>query len=173
MSKRRNETLLTDEDRALFRAAMAGAAPAPEKRRAPAAAPLTPRPARDERRPAVRAPKASEGEARIKAPSADPRAFRKLARGKLRPESTLDLHGHTLARGHEALNRFIARAQAEGLRRVLVVTGKGATDAPSLRSEAPRWLDQPGLRRLILGYSPAGPQDGGTGALYVLLKRAR
>ena len=56
---------------------------------------------------------------------------------------------------------------------MIVVTGRGARDGATLRTEVPRWLNEPGLRKLILGFSEAQPQDGGAGALYVLLRRAR
>jgi DNA-nicking Smr family endonuclease len=94
-------------------------------------------------------------------------------RGQIRPEAALDLHGHTLAKAHAALHRFIARMQGHGAHCVIVITGRGAQDGPTLRAEVPRWLNEPALRKLILGFSEAQPQDGGAGALYVLLRRAR
>ena len=173
MSKRRAPPL-SDEDRALFRAAMAGV-----KRQRPEAAAPPPR-ALPPLQPKARGPKtAPQPKTRLPAlapgssAGTDASTIRKLTRGQIRPEAVLDLHGHTLARGHAALHGFIARAQARGLRCVIVVTGRGAQDGPSLRAEVPRWLNEPGLRGMILGFSAAQPRDGGAGALYLLLKRAR
>jgi DNA-nicking Smr family endonuclease len=55
---------------------------------------------------------------------------------------------------------------------VLVVTGKGSVATGGvLRREVPRWLELPELRGAILGVTPAHAKDGGSGALYVLLRR--
>jgi hypothetical protein len=48
-----------------------------------------------------------------------------MTRGKLHPEARIDLHGMTLAEAHPELIRFILNAQSQGLRLVLVITGKG------------------------------------------------
>ncbi len=103
----------------------------------------------------------------------DRRAMDRLARGRLRPEATLDLHGLTLAAAHQALGAFLARAQSRGLRCVLVVTGRGKLGEGAIRAELPRWLNAPTLRPRILGFATAQPRDGGAGASYVLLRRLR
>jgi DNA-nicking Smr family endonuclease len=137
------------------------AAPPPPARPKPVMPRAAPPPSR---RPALTPGSASD---------TDGRTIRKLVRGQIRPEAALDLHGHTLARAHASLHRFIARMQGHGARCVIVITGRGAQDGPTLRAEVPRWLNEPALRKLILGFSEAQPQDGGAGALYVLLRRAR
>ncbi len=103
----------------------------------------------------------------------DRRTIDKLARGRLRPEATLDLHGFTLAAAHQALGGFVARAQVRGTRCVLVVTGRGKMGEGAIRAELPRWLNAPELRPRILGFATAQPRDGGAGAVYVLLRRLR
>ena len=80
----------------------------------------------------------------------DRKAHRKLKRGKLKPEARIDLHGMTLAQAHPALIGFIQRAYGNGLRLVLVITGKGRggrdRDGPIperrgiLRDQVPGWL---------------------------------
>ena len=55
----------------------------------------------------------------------DAKAFARMSRGKLSPEARIDLHGMTLAEAHPELIGFILNAQAQGLRLVLVITGKG------------------------------------------------
>ncbi len=97
----------------------------------------------------------------------------RLARGRLRPEATLDLHGLTLAAAHEALGAFLARAQARGARCVLVITGRGKLGEGAIRAELPRWLNAAAVRPRVLGFATAQPRDGGAGACYVLLRRIR
>ena len=98
---------------------------------------------------------------------------RRLKRGELPIDARLDLHGLTLERAHGALTGFIRRAHANGARLVIVVTGKGAEGRGRIRAEAPHWLNAPDLRALVLAVTQAHHHDGGSGALYVLLKRKR
>jgi DNA-nicking Smr family endonuclease len=91
-------------------------------------------------------------------------------------EGRLDLHGMTQAEAHPALTDFLAGAQDAGKRCVLVITGKGLRPdgrAGVLRDAVPGWLNSPPNRRRILSFTPATPADGGTGALYILLKRLK
>jgi DNA-nicking Smr family endonuclease len=92
----------------------------------------------------------------------------------MRPEARLDLHGMTQEEAHRALSHFVARAQEDGLRALLVITGKGGAGRGGvLREAVPRWLEEPLLRGRVLSVAPAQPKDGGGGALYVLLRRRR
>lgn len=111
---------------------------------------------------------------------ADRKARRALQRGRLRPEARIDLHGMTLERAHPALLGFIARAHGDGLRLVLVITGKGRVEEDTeplarprgvLRRQVPLWLDQPPLSGIVQGIAPAHRRHGGEGALYVRLRR--
>ena len=87
---------------------------------------------------------------------------------------------HVLA--HPALVRFILRAQSDGKRLVLVITGKGRpgdeavlypTPRGILRRQVPHWLDIPPLAQAVLQVTPAHIRHGGDGAFYVYLKRGR
>lgn len=102
----------------------------------------------------------------------------KLRKGQIRPESKLDLHGMTQAQAHDALQQFIIKAYKNEKRCVLVVTGKGRSDWKDskpgiLKQNVPRWLNEPPLRDLVLKTHDAQIKDGGTGALYVYLRRNR
>jgi DNA-nicking Smr family endonuclease len=88
-------------------------------------------------------------------------------------EARLDLHGLTQAEAHHALSRFIAGSRAVGRRCVLVITGHGRFSGGVLKQAVPRWLHEAEMRPHILAISPAQPQHGGAGALYVLLRRFR
>ncbi len=105
----------------------------------------------------------------------DRRSAERLSRGRLPIEGRLDLHGLTQAAAAERLASFLDRAQGEGKRCVLVITGKGGSREGSgvLRGQVPRWLNQPPNRARVLAFDYARPQHGGEGALYVLLKRRR
>jgi DNA-nicking Smr family endonuclease len=107
-------------------------------------------------------------------PGLDRRSAQRLKRGQMAIEARLDLHGMTQAEAHDALQRFIARAQEGGRRAVLIVTGKGGRDgAGVLRRAVPRWLAEAGCRARVLAVEEARPMHGGAGALYVLLRRKR
>jgi DNA-nicking Smr family endonuclease len=99
----------------------------------------------------------------------DRRTAARLKRGTLAIEAKLDLHGMTQAEAHDALTRFIARAQKHGSRAVLVITGKSGV----LHGAVPRWLDEGENRARILAIRRAHTQHGGEGALYLMLRRKR
>lgn len=106
----------------------------------------------------------------------DKRTAERFLKGEMEIQARLDLHGLTREAAHEALHRFLADCTARRRRFVLIVTGKGRRAEGGegiLRGEVPRWLNEPALRPLILGFSYAKPKDGGEGALYVFLKRER
>ncbi len=111
----------------------------------------------------------------------DQKAFTRLKRGRLEPEARIDLHGMTQAAAHPALSGFIMRARADGKRLVLVITGKGRPkggdggpipEQPGvLRRQVPHWLETPPLNQMVLQIAPAHQKHGGSGALYVYLRR--
>lgn len=112
----------------------------------------------------------------------DRKAFARLKGGKLDPEARIDLHGMTLAQAHPALSGFILRAQAQGRRLVLVITGKGSgpeSDGPIperrgvLKRQVPHWLHQPPLAAAVLQVAQAHRRHGGEGAFYVYLRRPK
>ena len=103
----------------------------------------------------------------------DKRTGQRFKRGEMAIDGRIDLHGLTLDQAHGALSAFIRRSHARGARCVIVVTGKGEKGGGRIRRETPEWLNRPDLRPLILAVTEARQQHGGSGALYVLLKRAR
>ncbi|QFT94967.1 putative DNA endonuclease SmrA [Roseovarius sp. THAF9] len=112
----------------------------------------------------------------------DKRTNTRLKRGKVEPEARIDLHGMTLAQAQPALTGFILRAQAQGKRLVLVITGKGRntdnggpipTRHGVLRHAVPQWLGAAPLSGLVLQITQAHVRHGGGGAYYVYLRRNR
>lgn len=97
----------------------------------------------------------------------------RLAKGRLPIEGKVDLHGLTQTEAHALLLSFLHRAQAGGRRHVLVVTGKGASLGSDgvLRRAVPGWLATPPFRGLVSAHEPAAARHGGSGALYVRLRR--
>jgi len=99
--------------------------------------------------------------------------MRRLRTGKFAIEGELDLHGLTVVQARDALSQFLYKAQLQGWRCVRVVHGKGLSSAgrvPVLKRKINTWLPQ---RNDVLAFCSAPRTDGGTGAVYVLLKRAR
>jgi DNA-nicking Smr family endonuclease len=103
----------------------------------------------------------------------DRRSSDRLRRGHLPIEGRLDLHGLTQEKAAMRLADFIERAESQGKRCLLVITGKGLASGGILRDQVPRWLNQSPNRSRVLAFDYARPQHGGSGALYVLLKRRR
>jgi DNA-nicking Smr family endonuclease len=110
----------------------------------------------------------------------DAKTHAKMTRGKLLPEARIDLHGMTLAEAHPKLTRFVLNAQDNGLRLVLVITGKGKQrddGGPipqrmgALRRQVPGWLHLPPLGPAVLQVTEAHQRHGGSGAYYVYLRR--
>lgn len=100
-----------------------------------------------------------------------PTALRKLRRGQFLVEAALDLHGMTVAIAREALAEFLQRARRVGWSCVRIVHGKGNGShhrGPVLKRKLNHWLRQ---RDDVLAFCSARRMDGGTGAVYVLLRR--
>jgi DNA-nicking Smr family endonuclease len=104
-----------------------------------------------------------------------------LRRGARRADGAIDLHGMRQNEAHGALIGFLHRSRERGHEVVLVITGKGAAAAGEslfeergvLRRVVPHWLRLPELRAVVLGFEEAAPHHGGSGALYVRLRRRR
>lgn len=102
------------------------------------------------------------------------RDTRRLVRGHTDIDARLDLHGMTQSEAHAALRAFVSRAQAQGARFVLVITGKGGDGLGRgvLRRQVPLWLQLPEFRACVAGFD-AAVGHGGAGALYVRIRRPR
>lgn len=96
--------------------------------------------------------------------------LRKLRRGQLTLEATLDLHGLTVLEAENRLYQFLLDCQAQHKRYICIIHGKGAnakTHYPRLKNKVNNWLQQ---LPEVLAFHSAQPKDGGTGAVYVILK---
>ncbi|HET9452238.1 MAG TPA: Smr/MutS family protein [Aggregicoccus sp.] len=96
-----------------------------------------------------------------------------LRRGDFRPQAQLDLHGLTQSEARDAVERFLTESRRARKRCVLVVHGRGLNSKdqiPVLKQQLQSWLSQKRIGKLVLAFATARPQDGGAGALYVLLR---
>ena len=111
----------------------------------------------------------------------DKNTAEKFRKGQFKIEARIDLHGRTEKEAFAAVEDFVKNSYICGRRCVLIITGKGIKreddawyEAKGIIREAlPKWLNHPDIRPFVLSMSPALPADGGSGAMYVLLKRKR
>ncbi len=104
-------------------------------------------------------------------PGIQHRLFQELRRGRIPPESMLDLHGLRVVEARKALAGFLSHAIRHRLRVVQIIHGKGSRSEdqqPILKQKINQWLRQ---REEVLAFCSAPRFDGGTGAVYVLLSR--
>jgi len=97
--------------------------------------------------------------------------LRRLRRGDYIVEGELDLHGLTSEVAREDLNAFLRSAREHGRRCVRIIHGKGLRSPGKrsvLKAKTDKWLRR---KDEVLAFCSARPADGGTGAVYVLLKR--
>lgn len=103
-----------------------------------------------------------------------PDFVRKLRRGNFPIDGQLDLHGASAGEAREALATFLRDKRARGERVVLVVHGKGEHSPGGvgvLRGEISAWLSQGAASHHVAAFCTAQDTDGGSGAVYVLLRR--
>jgi len=111
---------------------------------------------------------------------------RRLRKGLVRPDMSIDLHGHTLASAQALLEESLHRALLRGARVLLVVAGRlrpGADRLPqmhgdprprgAIRASLPDWLAFSAFADQIVALRPAHISHGGAGAVYVILRRSR
>lgn len=98
---------------------------------------------------------------------------RKIGKGRVPIEGTIDLHDKTQGLAHDALLGFLRQAQANGLRHVLVITGRGASFGSRgvIKRSLPHWFAAGTFRPLVAGFEPAERGHGGDGAFYVRVRR--
>lgn len=166
------------EDAALFREAMTGVKPLRQTNRRDPESP-TPKktrraPARNPQRAALHvddvAPVESGDLLEFARSGVQPNALRRMRRGKVAIQAALDLHGLTAAGAQDALDHFVKHCVEQGYRQVRIIHGKGRgtkNAPPVIKSIVNHWLRE---QASVLAFCSAPPQDGGVGAVYVLLK---
>jgi DNA-nicking Smr family endonuclease len=100
--------------------------------------------------------------------------MKRLKRGEIPVQDYLDLHGLTQKGAETRVREFLVRSRGRGLQCVLIVHGRGLNSPdsiPVLKERLPVWLNRGSARKIVIAFSSAKPYDGGTGAIYVLLRR--
>ncbi|WP_439528123.1 Smr/MutS family protein [Pannonibacter sp.] len=187
--RRRGPRNLTSDERELWSKVAASAKPLKSTIWTPEEPAATPSPLTAEDSAASRTPPATETAMRpAPAPKGPPplapierRVRQKVVRGQRSIDARIDLHGLTQHQAHDRLRSFLHFAQQQGYTFVLVITGKGGAGAMAaymdergiLRRVVPQWLAMADLRTIVLGFEEAHLTHGGSGALYVRLRKAR
>lgn len=182
MSRRRHRDL-TEDERIVWSTVARSITPLPGKSvpDAPPAEPLVqaPPPAAPARAEPPRPflppyiPPVSQAGPRQRGRTLDRAGRERLAKGKTPIEARIDLHGMIQSQAHALLLRFLSSARMQGLRHVLVITGKGSARGSDgvLRRVVPEWLATAPFSDFVSGQASAERQHGGEGALYVRLRK--
>lgn len=114
----------------------------------------------------------------------DARWDRRLRRGEVEPDLSIDLHGHTLTSAHTLVDATLARAVARNARVILIVAGRDRSREASthplphegrprgaIRAALSGWLAASDHAGHLLALRPAHKRHGGAGAVYLVLKR--
>jgi DNA-nicking Smr family endonuclease len=102
--------------------------------------------------------------------------MQKLKKGQFPVQDYVDLHGLTKQDAEIRIRDFILQSNRLGLRCVLVIHGRGLNSEdhiPVLKERLPIWLSRGPVKKIVLAFSTAMPYDGGTGAVYILLRKAK
>jgi len=97
--------------------------------------------------------------------------LRKLKSGRYSLQSEIDLHGYTVEQARVELSAFLKTARERRQLCVRIIHGKGrrqADKSPRLKPAVNQWLQR---NKAVLAFCSARDSDGGTGAVYVLLRR--
>ncbi|WP_417620932.1 Smr/MutS family protein [Parasphingorhabdus sp.] len=106
---------------------------------------------------------------------------RRLAKGMIQADVTVDLHGYTLSSAHGRLDSALELSIAAGHRAILLITGKARSEEErrraggrgAIRSAISDWLAASRHASHIAAVRRAHPRHGGAGALYIILRRRR
>lgn len=145
--------------------------PLPEAKRPPATGVEEPQPMAKAKARLVEPPKRTKPGTTL-----DGSWDKRLATGAVQPDRSLDLHGHNLATAYDLLGRKLREAVADGVRVLLLITGKPPTDRSgrgAIRAAVGDWLAASPHAGDIAAVRNAHPRHGGSGALYIILRRRR
>lgn len=173
---------ITEEEQALFRASIEGVTPLKQNRVPSHKSPPPPRPLHreaDEQKvledmfsDSLDPADMETGEELLFARNGlQHNVLRKLRRGQFSIGGELDLHGLRVEEAREALSHFLLHCRQQHKQCVRIIHGKGNRShkqQPILKGKVNHWLRQ---RDEVLAFCSARPIDGGTGAIYLLLKR--
>ena len=107
--------------------------------------------------------------------------LKKIQKGKIKIDKSLDLHGLGLIESEEQVCEFIKECFEKQLRLVLIITGKGERlsvekgwqGMGKLKKSLPDWLSKPYLAKLIVWFGSAPKHQGGSGATIIYLRKIK
>ena len=94
----------------------------------------------------------------------------------------IDLHGYSLEQANIKVVEFISESFVEGCRKLIIITGKGlrstnesnpyiSKEMSILRNSVPEFINNHSIKSIIEKIIPASSKDGGSGAIYIYLKK--
>ena len=96
-----------------------------------------------------------------------------LKKRGLKPDSVLDLHGHSLYSAKLVLKKYIINCYEKNVRNILIITGKGQKNKGVLKEEVPKILNEKSLNKFLININIAPKHFGGEGALLIRIKNRR
>jgi DNA-nicking Smr family endonuclease len=106
-----------------------------------------------------------------RAPGVNRTQISELRGGRVRPEATLDLHGHTAVEAEIALEKFLVQSASLRRRCVLVIHGRGLhSDGIAVLRDTVFGALVGNMSGLVLAFATAAKSDGGAGATYVMVR---
>ena len=169
-------------DNKLFQDAMSGITPISQDRAAPFHRKISPHPQpqldeRDELEGDIDITEASDIKAgdvlQFSRSGVQDRLAKDLRRGRIEVGMVLDLHGLTVHCAKKQLEQCLTECRAQDIRCIHIIHGKGfgsAAQQPVLKQQLNIWLQQ---KKSVLAFCSATQRDGGTGAVYVLLRNPK
>ena len=171
---------LAPEERALWEKVIASVRPlAPRKPLEAAPPPAAPEPPAAKTQPAPRKAAPAPKKKAEPGTTLDASWDRRLAQGLVQPDLTVDLHGHNLATAYDLLDRRLDEAVSTGARLLLLITGKPPqgerwpVQRGAIRAAVGDWLAASSHAGSIAAIRGAHRRHGGTGALYIVIRRRR
>lgn len=169
---------LGPDEQALWDKVVASVRPLHAAQPDPAQAEPAPPPPEPVRQPPAAAPAPKAMQKPAPGTTLDGSWDRRLSRGLVQPDLTLDLHGHNLATAYSLLDDRLEQAISAGARVLLLITGRPpSADRPrgrgAIRGAVGDWLAASRHAGDIAAVRNAHPRHGGAGALYIVLRRRR
>ena len=107
----------------------------------------------------------------------------KISNQRIFKTKSIDLHGYSLEQANKSIENFIHDSYEEKVNKLIVVTGKGlhsqnekdpyqSKDLSILKYSVPEFIENnKSLMNIINEIKEANPEDGGSGAFYIFLKK--
>lgn len=102
----------------------------------------------------------------------DRKSDKRLISGKYKIDYKLDLHGETLENAYNKVKRVFELSELKKYRCLLIITGKGLHSSDkTIKNSIIEWFKEPYFSNRIIKYTDAAIKDGGSGAIYILLRK--